>query len=239
MYYLARQQRHLVGTQMQVAQQILIHLLGLHGPQGIVLVAFALMDENTLDDSLVLSTQGAVEQAYVRDVGIGMHRVLKPGGPPRASKFGRVVLLEEMLDAAATHSHVDDAHADVLGQALDECAAKVVARTQPRVPVVERWSGCVPLVLLACSTSVVACIGRLRYRRHHLEALAYSLIVAVLGLGIAHHIGLPEGEEYVEGGVGLTIELVVLHRVSGRARCQEDVPLRLRCGAEQDEQQRI
>ena len=56
MYNLARQQRHLVGTQMQVAQQVLIYLLGLYWLQCIVLVAFALMDENTLDDSLVLST---------------------------------------------------------------------------------------------------------------------------------------------------------------------------------------
>ena len=216
MYHFACQQGNFISAKPQVSQQVFVYLLGLQRPLGVILVALTLMDKNPLDDSLVLGTQSTVEQTYIGDIGIGVHGVVEPCGPVAAVQFGRIVLLEEMLNTASSYGHVDDTHTDILWQALHQSTSKIITGTQSGIGTVERRIGCVPLVYLPCLAFVVARVGCLWHSCHHLEAATDSLVVACLGFGITHHVGLPKGKEYIEGGVRLTVELVVLHRIGGR-----------------------
>ena len=179
----------------------------------------------------MLGTQGTVEQTYVLDAVVFGHAADKPRGPSASGQFAGIILLEEMLDTASAHGYVDDAHLDVFGQSLHHRTSEVVTGTQSCVHAIQWRGGPVPFVFLSQAASVVACCGWLVNGRHHAEARTHALVVAILGLGIAHHIGLSEGQEDIERGVRLEVEVVCLELIAGGAGGQEHLALSMQRAA--------
>ena len=107
------------------------------------------MEQDALDNSHFLCLLGHLNDT---SVGVAAIVVLGQRHPPLTRvilHFLLIFVLIEHLDRAATHSHGNDAHTDVLRKTLDHSASEVIAGTQSAVRTYQWRSSLVPLSLCA------------------------------------------------------------------------------------------
>ena len=189
LHHLAGKQGHLFGFELQVAQQVVVHLLHHAGPLGVAGVRLALVHEHTLDHALLLRLFGQRHEAFIRIVVIGGEHRFHPSRRP--FYIGLDAVVEESLYMDASDSHGDDAHAHILGQVFCQCSSEVVDRRESGVLTAERRQGLVPLAHFPAALRIVD-------GSHHLEPVVQALQVLRFGSCRSLHVRLSEAEEDVE-----------------------------------------
>ena len=184
----AREQRHGLGLEVQVLDQVVVDGLHLRGPLLVAGVRLPLVQQDALDDARLLGQLPHLDQ-----VRVGVPAVLldDAGHPPRGRLGVRLVVrLVEQLDLAPGDRDVHDAHLDVLREVGDHRPAEVVGRAQAGRAPAQGGDGRVPVALLPVELREVD-------RGQDLEALDLGLVL-LLDPREALHVGLPEAEEDVE-----------------------------------------
>ena len=106
---------HLLGLQLQVAAEVIIHLLHHTSPLRVAGVRLTLMHQDTLDDTVLLSLLGQRDQTLVWIVVVGSEHTLHP---TRGLRLYIVVdaVGQETLDVDTADGDVDHTDLDVLRQ---------------------------------------------------------------------------------------------------------------------------
>jgi len=193
LHHLAGKQGHLLGLQLQVAEQAVVHLLHLGGPFRVAGVRLALVHQDALDHAVFLGLLAQSDQPLIGIVAVGLEHALHPVGGLVLGIVGNLVG-HEAFDLDAADGHGNHAHTDVGGQTGCQCAPEIIDGCQAIVAAAERRKGLVPFAHLPAATVVVD-------GGHHLEAVAYTLQVLGLRAGGSLHVRLAETEENVEVGV--------------------------------------
>ena len=189
LHNVADKEGHLLGLQLQVAEQAVIDLLHHVSPFRILGVRLALVHQHTLDDTVLLCLFGQCDEAFVGIVAVGLQHALHPSGC-RLCIVGNAVG-HEALDFDAANGHMDDADFDVVRQRCHQRAAEPVGRGQPCVGTAEGRRGLTPLTHLTAALRVVN-------SRHQQETRSCTHKVLGLRLGCTFHVRLSETEEDVE-----------------------------------------
>ena len=69
---------HLLGFQLQVATEVLVHLLHHASPLGIAGIGLALMHQDTLDDTILLGFLGQSDQTLIGVIVVSSQHTLHP-----------------------------------------------------------------------------------------------------------------------------------------------------------------
>ena len=188
---------HLFGLQLQVAAEMVIDLLHHTGPLGVARVRLALVHQDTLDDTVLLSLLGQCDQTLVRVVVVGLEHAFHP-----VRRLGLHVVVnavgQESLDVDAADGHMDDADLDVLRQGGHQRTAEPVGRCQSCIRTTEWGDGLVPFAHLPfreCFGGGVIHCG------HPQEPWAGALQVLGFRTGGSLHVRLSETEKDVEIGI--------------------------------------
>ena len=184
---------HLFWLQLQVATEVVIHLLHHASPFRIPRVCLALMHEDTLDDTIFLSLLGQRDQTLIGIVVVRLKHTLHP--VRCFLQIGRNAIGKETFDVNAANGHVDDTDFDILGQRSHQSTAKPVGRRQTGIRTTQGWNGFVPFTHLTGWKRF--CCGVV-YCRHPQEAWPGTLEVLSLRTGCALHIGLTKAQEDIK-----------------------------------------
>ena len=139
---------HLLGLQLQVTTEVLVHLLHHTSPLGVAGIGLALVHKNTFDNTVLLGLLGQRYQALVGVVVVGSQHTLHPAGSLLFSVILDTVG-QETLDVDTAYGHVDNTDFDILRQRGYEGTAEPVCRGQTRVGTAEGCRGFTPLTHLA------------------------------------------------------------------------------------------
>ncbi len=189
LYDVARIEGHLLGFQLQVAAEVVVHLFHHACPFGVASVRLALVHQDALDHTVLLGLLGQCHQSLVGVVVVGLEHTRHPAGSPFHVTLDAVG--QETLDVDAADGHVDHAHLDMLWQRLHQCTAEPVGRGQSCVGTAQRRHCLAPLAHLATPLRVVN-------GRHQQEAWTRTHQVLGLRARCALHVRLSETQEDVE-----------------------------------------
>ena len=185
---------HLLGFQLQVATEVLIHPLHHAGPLRVAGIGLALVHQDALDDAVLLGLLGQRDQTLVGVVAVGFEHALHPAG-----RFLLGILLDavgqETLDVDTANGNVDDTNLDVLRQRGHQRTAKPVGGRQACAGTAEGWYGLAPFAHLAGGIVVGSGVVN---GRHQQETRSGTLQVLSLRTGCTLHVRLSETKEDVE-----------------------------------------
>ena len=186
----------------------MINLLYFISPFLVAGVRFALMQQYTANDTLLLSLFSQRHESFVGIVIVCLQCTFHP----MRSTIVYIVLngvADKSIDVNATDGHVDDTKAKIVRKVFTQGATEVVGRCQTSILAAQRWYGLVPLAHLTTTSFVV-------HGGHHQEAFVHALQVLWLNLGIAFHVGLSQTEKDVEVLIGT---FLIFSPVLGRYGC--------------------
>ena len=192
----SHEQRYIFCLQVQLFQNIVIH--GLHPvrPVGITIVGFSLMQQDTLDDTLLLSYLGKLDESGVWIAVILRCEVLHPVG--LLLQIRLIGTLVEKVDAGTAHSHGDGSHLDAVWQVIHHLSSEIIYRSEASVWSCLRRDSGMPLSLFPSCLLIIHGI-------HSHESWIYSCPVDVFNGGIALHVRLSETEINLKIRIGAYI----------------------------------
>ena len=112
----AHEQRYILCLQVQLFQNIVIHGLHTIRPVDITIVGFSLMQQDSLDDTLLLGYLGKLDESGVWIAVILGSEVLHPVGLLLQVRLAGALV--EEVDAGTAHRHGDGSHLDAVHQGL-------------------------------------------------------------------------------------------------------------------------
>ena len=185
---------HLFGLQLEIATEILINLLHHTSPLRVAGIGLALMHQDTLDDTVLLSLLGQRDQTLVGVVVVSGQHALHPTRSLLVHVIGDAVG-EEALDIDTTDSHVDNTDLDVLGQRSHKGTTEPVGWGQTRVRTAKGSRSLTPLTHLTLWATVGS---REIDSGHQQEARTWAGQIGCLRTGITLHVRLSETKENVK-----------------------------------------
>ena len=180
---------HFLGLQLQVATQVVVHLLHHSRPFGVTGIRLALMHQDALDDTILLCSLGQGYQSLVGVASVSFQHTLHPTW--RSLHIALDAVGQKSLDVDATNRHMNDTNLDIFGQRRHHRTAKPVGRRQARVRTAKGGYGLTPL---AHSASLLWEI----HSGHQQESRARALQVLSLRTRRPLHIRLSETQEDIE-----------------------------------------
>ena len=183
---------------MQLFQNIVIHGLHTVRPVGIAIVGFSLMQQDSLDDTLLLGNLGKLDESGVWIAVILGSEVLHPVGLLlQVSLIGTLI---EEVNASATHSHGDGSHLDAVGQIVHHLSSEIIYRSEASGWSCLRRDSSMPLSLFPSCLLIIHGI-------HCHESWIHSCSVDVFNGGITLHVRLSKAEINLKVRVGLILRL--------------------------------
>ena len=187
--HFARKERN-VAFEAQVLDNVVVDLLDIGGPLAVTGIRFALVEDDSLDDTVFLGLLGHFNQATIRVAAIGVDSL----GHPALLALGvaSVLVLVEQLDAASCNSDHNDAHLDLGVRLFDHRAAEIVRGAEfCTLTVRKRRHGSRPFALgLPGARAIVG-------RPENLETFVNCLVL-LPDIALTFHVRLPEGEVDME-----------------------------------------
>ncbi len=180
---------HLFGFQLQVATEVIIHLLHHTSPLRIARIGLTLMHQDTLDDTILLSLLGQRDQTLIRVVVVGFEHSLHP--LRRLLHIALDAIGQKSLDIDTTDGHMDNTNLDVLRQRSHHRTSKPVGRSQTRIGTAQRSRSLAPLTHLPALLREVHC-------GHQQETRTRALQILSLRTGCTLHVRLAETQEDIE-----------------------------------------
>ena len=107
-FRLSSEERYVVSVKPQVGEYVVVDLLHHRRPVGIAVVRTALMEEDTLDDTFLLSQLGHVDQTLVGVTAVVFRCQLGPPLTGIAFQLGLIQVFVEHLYRTAAHGHGHD-----------------------------------------------------------------------------------------------------------------------------------
>ena len=175
---------HFLRFQVEVAAKVVVNLLHLLCPIRVTRIGFALMHQDSFDNAVLLSLFRQRNQPFVGIVIVCLEDSLHPTWSFVLEVIAHLVL-HEALDLDASHSHMNDANLNVVGQRSHQSTAEPIGRSQSGIGSAE-WRNCLaPFAHLATPLSVV-------HSRHQHESRSWTFQVLSLWLGGSLHVRLSE-----------------------------------------------
>ena len=175
---------YLFGLQLQVATKVLIYLLHHASPLGVTSIGLALMHQDTLDDTVLLSLLGQLYHTLIRVIIISLKHTLHP-----AWSLLLGILLDtigqESFDINTTDSYMNHTNLDILWQRSHHGTTKPVGRCQTCVRTAERSRSLTPLTHL--TGWALSCCREVN-SRHQQETRTWACQVSSFRTSIALHI---------------------------------------------------
>ena len=193
----ADEERRVLGLEVEVFEQVFVDAFDLGGPFLVTGVGFALVEEDTLDDAVLLGKLAHIDKVLVGIVVVLAADVFDERFGLR--KGGEVILVSlflEEFDTSPGDGNVYDADADVLGEVGFEGAAEVISGADAGVLAAEGGVGGIPLPFFALQARGIDSL-------EDLEAIICADAVLRLNSRVAFHVGLAEAKIDVEVGIGL------------------------------------
>ena len=194
----AHEQRNIFCLQVQLFQNIVIHGLHTIRPVGITIVGFSLMQQDTLDNTLLLGYLGQLDESGVWIAVILGSEVLHPVG--LLLQIRLIGTLVEEVDAGTAHSHGDGSHLDAVGQIVHHLSAEIIYRSETCAWSCLRRNGSMPLSFFPSCLFIIHGI-------HCHESWIHTRPVNVFDGGITLHVRLSEAEIDLKIWVGLILRL--------------------------------
>ncbi len=186
---IARIERHVLGLEVEVAAQVVIHLLHHTCPLRVARIGLALVHQYALDHAVLLCFFCQSHQALIGVVVVSLEYALHP--LRRRLRIALDAVGQESLDVDAADSHVDYADFDILGQRADERSSEPVGRRQSRIGAAQRSRCLAPLSHLSSLLGEVD-------GGHQQEPRSRALHVLGLRPCSPFHIRLAEAQEDIE-----------------------------------------
>ena len=183
-YDFTYEKRNVRTLKLEVLHEAVIDSLELAWPVRVSGVRLTLVDEDTLDHTVLLSDLRHLDKSCIRVVVVSCEHALHPAW---CSLCNIVVdaVRKECLDMASADSYMNDTYLNLLWKVSHECSSEIVCRSKTCARTAERRNCCVPFALNSSHLRVVD-------YRHHLEAVTYVFQILLLDSCVAFHIGLAE-----------------------------------------------
>ena len=139
---------HILRLKLKVATKVIVNLLNHTSPLWVASIGLALMHQDSLDNTILLSLLGQSNQAFVRVIIVGGKHALHP---VRSLSLYIIIYTigQESLDIDTTDSHMDYTYLNILRQRSHKGATKPVGRTQTCVRTAQRSRCLTPLAHFA------------------------------------------------------------------------------------------
>ena len=126
--HLTGNQGNILGLQIEVTEQTLIHLLHLQRPVLLTRVRLSLMEQNATDNALLLGLLSHFHQTAIGIVVVFTGHILQPVGTGGDIIGTRICV--KKLYLTTTHGHIDDTYALVFRQTVTERTSEIIGRCQ-------------------------------------------------------------------------------------------------------------
>ena len=184
---LTNEQRHILGIKSQIGKHILINLLYLRRPGLIAIIGFALMQENTFDDTTLLCNLSQLDKTAVRITTILLGIIAEPVGSIGIIEIRLILILIKEIDACSAYSYGDGSHLHLVRQIIYHLSSEIIYYRQTGVRTSLRRSSCMPFAFCPSGIGIIE-------RIHCHETRVHTCLVLRLDGSISLHVRLSKTE---------------------------------------------
>ena len=181
-HHLSSNERHFISLKIQISKQIIINILYLHRPFLITGIRFSLMQQNTFNNSILLSYSGHLDQSLVRIIIIFLKHSLHPVRSCLYIFLTGIFL--KKFNTTSTNSHVHNTNSHIFRKILYHSSTEIIGRCQS-CTLPAQWCTCrIPFTFNSSHLIII-------YSRKDLKTRVDNSVLRFIS-GISFHIGLSQ-----------------------------------------------